>query len=840
MGKKVSSGIFIGVFSFFIMFFGLSIDSFAVDAGDFSITLTQGGNLAAGAYTYDGTNHVLSIQKDGDYTISMKSGITNTTISKICVASSVKATITLDNVKIDVRNTPGACGFDLSGAEVKLILTGKNELRSGSGKPGLLVPSGSILTISGSGSLTAEGNGSGISGIGDGGKITLESGSIIAIAGAGVVTDANDPARAIGSNGTFHITASNNFLYWNNTYDNVHPGIEPEGNRLHEFPTSDSRDPALKDGWKVFKYIEITGAVAEPTKPAVEFYQISVSAATTTPTAGANVAVTLEVKDSNGNRAVGYQGSKEVSLSGAVPIGISGEDGFWVNKPFDGTGGREPVLFSNGVGTANLRLYRAEATHSLVFKLEDTHVSQSSGSLSITPTYDPTSAKMVFVKQPLPLQGTGAVENGGRLKEVILHVTDQYGNQIPNGIGFIAGASSAGASWKIGGTLTAKTSNGTITFPDLTASSERGIAVSDAKLRIGYGAWHQDSDPFSIAQSPFGFGGGTFTMKYNTPFSAILAATGGSGAVTYTSANLPSGFTLTKEGDFSGTPKSVGSFPFMVTATDGNSGEKQNATFTLVVEKLSQSAPPSFEMTYTFNSSTGIYTVTIPSVSSGSESKNGAEYSFDGKSYSGTRTKTYQANENVKGYVRYRESAYYYASDAVINSKTLPAVGASGGRTATPSPVRYQVIAHANGFWQGAEAADWRGGNAEWAGSGDVSWRIEAPFAQFLRLYRGGSVIGSDQYQVSEGSTIVTLPEDFLDDLQGGNHTFRAEFGGGNAEMQLYVGTDGGEGTERTFGESPETGDASNRAVWLIVLVISVLGAAGMVIWYRWRKSREV
>ena len=58
-----------------------------------------------------------------------------------------------------------------------------------------------------------------------------------------------------------------------------------------------------------------------------------------------------------------------------------------------------------------------------------------------------------------------------------------------------------------------------------------------------------------------------------TPYSTSIAASGGTGTITYaqTDGTLPTGVTLAADGTLAGTPTDGGSFTFTVTATDGNS-----------------------------------------------------------------------------------------------------------------------------------------------------------------------------------------------------------------------------------------------------------------------------
>lgn len=80
--------------------------------------------------------------------------------------------------------------------------------------------------------------------------------------------------------------------------------------------------------------------------------------------------------------------------------------------------------------------------------------------------------------------------------------------------------------------------------------------------------------------------------------------------------------------------------------------------------KLDKEAPPSFTMTGSYNSASNKFTVTIPEVA-------GAEYSFDGSSFSQTRTATVNPGSKVEGYMRYLATDTHNASPSVSSSLTL-------------------------------------------------------------------------------------------------------------------------------------------------------------------------
>lgn len=189
-----------------LIFTLLPMTAWAAQGSDFAIT----GNSTG--YTYDASG-VLTFTQDGTYTVSMAEGVTQTTTDRIVIASGVTADITLSGVDIDVSGA-NQCAFDMTGATVNLTLAGINSLKSSGSYAGLRCPDGAVLTIDGTGSLTAEKiyinmsnqYGAGIGG-GDGeagGNITINDGTVIGISndeGAGIGGGINGNGGTVTING---------------------------------------------------------------------------------------------------------------------------------------------------------------------------------------------------------------------------------------------------------------------------------------------------------------------------------------------------------------------------------------------------------------------------------------------------------------------------------------------------------------------------------------------------------------------------------------------------------------------------------------------------------------
>ena len=113
---------------------------------------------------------------------------------------------------------------------------------------------------------------------------------------------------------------------------------------------------------------------------------LTLAAATTTPTAGAADNLTITAKDTYGNTATGYTGSKNLSFSGASTIGannptVTNSSGTAINF-----GSTTAITFTNGVATVSvsnngvMKLYKAQ-TASIV--VSDGSINNGAG-LSVT------------------------------------------------------------------------------------------------------------------------------------------------------------------------------------------------------------------------------------------------------------------------------------------------------------------------------------------------------------------------------------------------------------------------------------------------------------------------
>ena len=148
-----------------------------------------------------------------------------------------------------------------------------------------------------------------------------------------------------------------------------------------------------------------------------------------------------------------------------------------------------------------------------------------------------------------------------------------------------------------------------------------------------------------------------------------------------------------------------------------------------------------------------------------------------------------------------------------------------------------------------------------------LSFRSDAGYADFLKVQVDGNDVAVTDYEVSEGSTIVTLKASYLESLSVGVHTLSVVSQTGTAETTFTIQEGEGGGTEtpktedeaskaesgipltgggdskagsdtsNTGGKAPGTGDDSRAALWGMLALFAGVCSAKIVL-VRRRKTR--
>ena len=113
-------------------------------------------------------------------------------------------------------------------------------------------------------------------------------------------------------------------------------------------------------------------------------------------------------------------------------------------------------------------------------------------------------------------------------------------------------------------------------------------------------------------------------------------------------------------------------------------------------------------------------------------------------------------------------------------------------------------------------------------------------FSKFIAVKVDGTEIAAENYTVESGSTIVTLNVAYLETLTEGTHTLTLVYTDGEVSTEFTVAPQMVAGTieENTdTSASPQTGDSSNVAIWIVIAVLATGVMTGTVLFARKRKA---
>jgi hypothetical protein len=201
-------------------------------------------------------------------------------------------------------------------------------------------------------------------------------------------------------------------------------------------------------------------------------HHFSLTAATTTPTAGAADNLTVTAKDSAGNTVTAYAGDQTLTFSGASTIGSNQPTVTSKTGSAVAFGTAETITFSSGVATVSgssngaMTLYKAETA--TVTVSDGTHT----GTLSVT-----VGAAAVASITATSGGGQSATVSTAFTNPLTATVTDGYGNPKP-GVSITFGAPSSGASatFASGGNCTSNPQ----TYQCVASTNSSGVATSSA------------------------------------------------------------------------------------------------------------------------------------------------------------------------------------------------------------------------------------------------------------------------------------------------------------------------------------------------------------------------
>lgn len=185
------------------------------------------------------------------------------------------------------------------------------------------------------------------------------------------------------------------------------------------------------------------------------------------------------------------------------------------------------------------------------------------------------------------------------------------------------------------------------------------------------------------------------------------------------------------------------------------------------------------------------------------------------------------------------------AGSVTTNAATLTVTEST---TPSPDPVSYKILDGANSSW--TENTD-----------GSLTIRGNGEMEKFQNVKVDGKIIDKKNYTVTKGSTIITLKADYLKTLATGDHTFEIVWTDGSATTKFAVAKNkSGDNNKNNNNNNkknnsnnaknnqttqnnptdtkkkeqsvtaPKTGDTSDMTLWTTLLIVSLAGAAGIVV----------
>ena len=159
----------------------------------------------------------------------------------------------------------------------------------------------------------------------------------------------------------------------------------------------------------------------------------------------------------------------------------------------------------------------------------------------------------------------------------------------------------------------------------------------------------------------------TGTLKYGQELTATLTGDNNTGNLDYKwYQNGTTQVAANNTGKYTLTADDIGKTITVKVSSDVQTGEITSSATGIIKKADGPAAPAAFTLTFTPNADGTTFTATIPTVT-------GGEYSFDGATYSATNTKAdCAANSSYTGYVRIAATSTHEASAATSSTQTSP------------------------------------------------------------------------------------------------------------------------------------------------------------------------
>ena len=128
-----------------------------------------------------------------------------------------------------------------------------------------------------------------------------------------------------------------------------------------------------------------------------------------------------------------------------------------------------------------------------------------------------------------------------------------------------------------------------------------------------------------------------------------------------------------------------------------------------------------------------------------------------------------------------------------------------------------------------------------------LSFTSNAAYSDFIRVELDGSELSEEYYEKAEGSIIITLDADYVATLPAGEHTIGIVSESGTATTTFTVAEKAAPGTsddsdrdsKADADKNAKTGDDTNLALWLALMILAGAGIAGTTVYTRRKRTNE-
>ena len=128
-----------------------------------------------------------------------------------------------------------------------------------------------------------------------------------------------------------------------------------------------------------------------------------------------------------------------------------------------------------------------------------------------------------------------------------------------------------------------------------------------------------------------------------------------------------------------------------------------------------------------------------------------------------------------------------------------------------------------------------------------LSFTSNAAYSDFIRVELDGSELSEENYEKAEGSIIISLDADYVATLPAGEHTIGIVSESGTATTTFTVAEKAAPGTsddsdrdsKADADKNAKTGDDTNLALWLALMILAGAGIAGTTVYTRRKRTNE-